>query len=186
MRAGEQRERDREVEPRSLLPQRRRREVDGDPVAHGPRQHRVDDAAVNPVFRLLTGSISETDDRKRREIGRDEVRLDIDPTRLEPDHGAGKGPGQHSFDGTTKRVPCLGRFRTGTVSAIRGGRARAPSASRGDEDRLVVLAGTPPCAPIHVALMTVDEAKTCAPQNLGIEVASVIDDDAHPRTECER
>ena len=32
IRAGEERERDREVEPRSLLAQRRRREVDRDPV----------------------------------------------------------------------------------------------------------------------------------------------------------
>ena len=39
MRAREERERDREVEPRPLLAQRRRSEVDGDPVPRGPGQH---------------------------------------------------------------------------------------------------------------------------------------------------
>ena len=87
VRAREQCERDRQVEAGSLLAQRRRREVDRDPVATGPRQHRVDDAAVHPVLGLLAGAVGEPDDRERGQLGRDEVRLDLHPPRLEPDDG---------------------------------------------------------------------------------------------------
>ena len=66
MRAGEECEGDREVEPRSLLAQRRRREVDRDPVPRGPGQHRVDDAAAHPVLGFLARPIGEADDRERR------------------------------------------------------------------------------------------------------------------------
>ena len=100
VRAGEERERDREVEARALLAQRRRREVDRDPVAAGPRQHRVDDAAVHPVLGLLAGAVGEPDDRERGQVGRDEVRLDLDPARLEADDGGGEGAREHTTDGT--------------------------------------------------------------------------------------
>ena len=69
VRAGEERERDRKVEARSLLAQRGGREVDGDPASAGPRQHRVDDAAVDAVLRLLAGAVGEPDDRERRQVG---------------------------------------------------------------------------------------------------------------------
>ena len=109
VRAGEQRERDREVEARPLLAQRRGREVDRDPVAAGPRQHRVDDAAVDAVLRLLAGAVGEPDDRERRQVGRDEVRLDLDPARLEADDGGGEGAREHTTDATAERAPCLCR-----------------------------------------------------------------------------
>ena len=40
MRAGQHGQRDREIEPRALLAERRRGEVDGDPVPRRPREHR--------------------------------------------------------------------------------------------------------------------------------------------------
>ncbi len=76
-----------QVEAGALLAKRRRREVDRDPVAAGPRQHRVDDAAVHAVLRLLAGTVGEPDDRERGQVGRDEVRLDLDAARLEADDG---------------------------------------------------------------------------------------------------
>ena len=104
MRAGEEREGDRKVEARSLLAQRRGREVDRDPVPRGPRQHRVDDAAAHPVLGLLARPIGEPDDRERRQVGRDEVRLDLDPPRLEADDGRGDGACEHPSDATSN--PC--------------------------------------------------------------------------------
>ena len=120
IRAGEQRERDRQVEARSLLAQRRRREVDRDPVAAGPRQHRVDDAAVHAVLRLLAGAVGEPDDRERRQIGRDEVRLDLDAARLEADDGRGEGSREHTSDGTGQPVPCLSRESAESCAGYRG------------------------------------------------------------------
>ena len=87
VRAGQQRERNRQVEAGSLLAKRRRGEVDRDVVAVRPRQHRVDDAAVHAVLGLLAGAVGEPDDRERRQLGRDEVRLDLDAARLEADDG---------------------------------------------------------------------------------------------------
>ena len=61
---------------------------------------RVDDAAVHAVLGLLAGAVGEPDDRERRQIGRDEVRLDLDPARLEADDGGGEGPREHTSDAT--------------------------------------------------------------------------------------
>ena len=105
VRAGQQRERDRQVEAGALLAKRRRGEVDRDPVAAGPGQHRVDDAAVHPVLCLLAGAVGEPDDRERRQVGRDEVRLDLDAARLEADDGGGEGSREHTTDGTGHRRP---------------------------------------------------------------------------------
>ena len=110
MRAGEERERDRQVEARPLLAQRGGCEVDRDPVPGGPGQHRVDDAAVHPVLGLLAGAVGEPDDRERRQVGRDEVRLDLDLARLEADDGGGEGACEHAIDATVENVcPCLCR-----------------------------------------------------------------------------
>ena len=73
----------------------------------GPRQRGVDDAAVDPVLGLLARPVGEPDDRESRQIGRDEVSFDLDPTWFEADDGRGEGPCEHSSDATPKRVPCL-------------------------------------------------------------------------------
>ena len=66
----------------------------------GPGQHRVDDAAVDAVLRLLAGAVGEPDDRERGQIGRDEVRLDLHPAWLEADDGGGEGAREHTSDAT--------------------------------------------------------------------------------------
>ena len=96
VRAGEDGERDRKVEARALFAKRGRSEVDRDPVRPGPGQHRVDDPGLHPVLRLLAGAVGEPDDRERGQIGRDEVRLDLDAPGLEPDDGRGEGAGDHA------------------------------------------------------------------------------------------
>ena len=98
--AGKKRQRNRKVESRPLLAQCRGSEVDRDPVPAGPRQHCVDDAAVNAVLRLLTGAIGEPDDGERRQVGGNEIRLDLDTARLESDDGGGESAGEHTTDGT--------------------------------------------------------------------------------------
>ena len=60
-------ERDREVEPRALLPQRGRREVDRYPPLQRPLERRGEDAAANAMLRLLAGAVGEADDREARE-----------------------------------------------------------------------------------------------------------------------
>ena len=75
----------------------------------GPRQQRVDDAAVDPVLGLLARPVGEPDDRESGQVGRDEVGFDLDPTRFEADDGRGEGACEHSSDATPKRVPCLCR-----------------------------------------------------------------------------
>src|SRR6478752_402503 len=89
--------------------------------------------------------------------------------------------------GDASRVALTERDRR---TARRSGhsRARPPrrSASDGDEDRLVVLAGPTTGAPVHVALVPVDESQPGAREDLGIEIAPVVDDDAHPTAERER
>ena len=77
-------ERDRQVEPRPLLAQRGRREVDGDAPVDRPLEGGGDDATADAVLRLLAGTVGEPDDRKAGDA-RLEVRLDLDATRLEPD-----------------------------------------------------------------------------------------------------
>jgi hypothetical protein len=49
---------------------------------------------------LLTGAIAEADDREGRQIGVDEVRLDLDAARLEADDSSGEGSGEHTIDRT--------------------------------------------------------------------------------------
>ena len=171
----------------------------------GPREHRVDDAAVDAMLRLLAGAVGEPDDRERGQIGGDEVRLDLDAARLEADDGGGEGAGEHTTDGTWNVVTTVNRLRAESVpkpdAAARRGRLpaartehatvprrlrRGRSASDGDENRLVVLAGAPAGAAVHVALVAVDEPEPGPRQDLGIEVAPVVDDDAHPPAEHER
>jgi hypothetical protein len=87
VRAGEEGKCDREVESRSLLAQRRGCQIDRDSVPLGPGKQRIDDPAVHPVLCLLARPVGESDDRERREIGREEMCFDVHPARLESDNG---------------------------------------------------------------------------------------------------
>ena len=114
--AGEHRERDRQVEAGALLPQRGRSEVDGDAALARPGEQRVDDAAVDPVLRLLAGAVGEADDREGRQVGADEVRLHLDTARLEADDGGGEGACEHAIDGTAEAATGGCRLRAGCVT----------------------------------------------------------------------
>src|SRR5262249_5258553 len=81
---GEQRERDREVEPRAFFAQLRRSEVDDDPALR-PSQLGGTDRTRNTLLRLLARAISKSDDRKRRGGKLPNVRLDLYLARLETD-----------------------------------------------------------------------------------------------------
>src|SRR5512134_4177398 len=54
-----------------------------------------------------------------------------------------------------------------------------------DENRLEVLPCSSPGAPVHVALQPIDEPELAASQDLGIQVAPVVDDDDHGRAVLE-
>src|SRR5215211_5341241 len=90
---GEDRERDREVEARALLPQPGRGEVDGD-APGGPLELGRGDAAPDSVLRLLAGAVGKPDNREAREAVL-EVRLDLDLACLETDEGMGNGAREH-------------------------------------------------------------------------------------------
>ena len=106
---GEDRERDREIEARALLAQAGRREVDGDPALR-PLELRRGDSAAHALLRLLAGAVGEPDDRERGHSAL-EVRLDLDPTCVEPDERMRDGPRQH--------VPRLGWSRAPVCHAGR-------------------------------------------------------------------
>ena len=86
-------ERDRHVEARALLAEIRRRQVDGDSPP-GPVELGRLDSAANALLRLLAGAVGETDDRERRGAAL-EMRLDLDPPRLEPDESVGDRACEH-------------------------------------------------------------------------------------------
>jgi hypothetical protein len=80
---GEHCERDRQVEARTLLAQRGRREVDRDP-AFRPLALRRADTAADALLRLLARAVGETDDREcgQRAL---EMGLDLDATSFKAD-----------------------------------------------------------------------------------------------------
>jgi hypothetical protein len=94
-RGGEEGEGDRQVEARALLPQRRGRQVDGDPPLHGPLELGGGNPAAHAVLRLLAGAVGEADDRKAGDPAL-EVRLDLDPARLEADDGVRDRAREHA------------------------------------------------------------------------------------------
>ena len=93
VRGGKHRERDRKVETRPLLPQPRRREVDGEPPER-PLELRARDAAPDPLLRFLAGLVRESDDRERGDAAL-EMRLDLDGPGFEPDESMGGGARKH-------------------------------------------------------------------------------------------
>ena len=91
---GEDCERDREVEAGALLAQPRRREVDRDSLQR-PFELGGADPAADAVLRLGAGAVGEPDDREAGEAAVD-VRLDLDPPRLQPDERVGDGAREHT------------------------------------------------------------------------------------------
>jgi hypothetical protein len=87
LRRGEKRQRDRQVEPRALLPQLGRCEVDRDPSG-GEAQLGGGDAAADALASLLASAIGEADDREARDALAD-VGLDGRP-------GAARGRRAHA------------------------------------------------------------------------------------------
>ena len=100
---GENRERDRQVEAGSLLAQRGRSEIDGDPAIEWPLERRRDDAAPDPVFGLLACPVDQPDDGEPGNA-RLHVRLHLDLSRLESDESVGDRPCEHPDDGRREGV----------------------------------------------------------------------------------
>jgi hypothetical protein len=94
----EQRKSDREVESRALLAEVGGREVDRDPVER-PIELGRGDAAADAFLGLLAGAVGEPDDREGGSATL-QVRLDLDPARVEADEGVG--------DRSRKNVAILG------------------------------------------------------------------------------
>ena len=97
-RRRQHRQRDREVEARSLLPQAGGSEVDGDPLQR-PLELRRADPAADAVLGLCARAVGEPDDREAREAAVD-VRLDLDAPRLDADEGVGDGAREHMTHAT--------------------------------------------------------------------------------------
>ena len=83
LRRREEREGDRQVEAGALLAQLRRGEIDRD-APRGEGQLGSRDPTAHSLPRLLAGAIREADDREARDAVAN-VRLYVDPTRLEAD-----------------------------------------------------------------------------------------------------
>ena len=93
MRGGQHRQRDREIEPRSLLAKVGGREVDGDP-AQRPLELGGRDSAAHALLGLLACAVGEADDRERRHAAL-EVGFDFDAARIEADEGVGDSSREH-------------------------------------------------------------------------------------------
>ncbi len=102
-RRTEHRERDGEIEARPFLPEGRRRQIDGDAAAGRPLERSRDDAAPDPMLRLLARAIGEPDDGEARDA-RLQVRLDLDLARLEPDESMGDRTSEHPRHGRYRGV----------------------------------------------------------------------------------
>ena len=96
LRRREQRERDRQVEAGALLAQLGRREVDRD-AARREVQLGGGDPAANALARLLAGAVGEPDDREAGNAVAN-VRLDVDPSRLEADERMRDRACKHDID----------------------------------------------------------------------------------------
>ena len=105
-RGGEDRQGDREVEARALLPKLRGREVDRDPPANGPFELRGGDSAPDAVLRLLAGAVGEPHDREAGDAVV-EVRLDLDAAGVEADERMRDGAREHSSQARLPLRTCL-------------------------------------------------------------------------------
>jgi hypothetical protein len=94
MRRAEDREGDGEIEARALLAQRRGSKVDGYPPVGRPAELGRADPAPDAVLRLLAGAVGEADDREAW-LPELDVRLDLDPARVEADERVSDGAGEH-------------------------------------------------------------------------------------------
>ncbi len=92
-RGREHRQRDRQVEAGSFLPELGGREVDGDPPRR-PLELGRGDPGADSFLGLLTGAVGEPDDRERRDAEL-QVRLDLDPARVESDERVRDGACEH-------------------------------------------------------------------------------------------
>jgi len=106
-RRREDRERDRQVEARSLLAQLRRSEVHRDP-AERPLELGAVDPGADALLRLLAGAVGKPDDRESRHAAL-EVRLDLDAPWLEAYEGIADGASEHTATlATALRRNCTG------------------------------------------------------------------------------
>ena len=104
-RRGENRECDRQVERRALLPQRGGREVDRDPPER-PLQLGRRDPTPDAMLGFLARPVRETDDREPGHAVL-EVRLDLDATGLESDERMRESAREHPLHARHQTLTCL-------------------------------------------------------------------------------
>ena len=102
--AGEDGERDRKVEPEPSLRSAAGARLTVILVLPGHASIALTIPLLDAMLRLLAGAVGEPDDRERRQVGADEVRLDLDAARLEADDGGGEGACEHAFDARRNTV----------------------------------------------------------------------------------
>ena len=101
-------------------------------------------------FASGAGAVGEADDREAGDAGVD-VRLDLDPARLEPDERVGDGAREHATDAT----PALSRPKAHDSAT--------------DQDRLVVLARAPARPAVDVPLEPLVEPQAGPLEDLRVE-----------------
>ena len=176
VRAGEHRECDREVEPRPLLAERGGREVDGDPVSAGHGSIALTMPLCTRCFASWHArSASPTIENAGRSAD-DEVRLDLDAARLEADDGGGEGSREHTTDGTaephTTSCRIVPRFVPISGRALRSASRRRRVSTRSTRRRAARAA-------VDVPLVPLVEPEAGALEDLRVEIATVVDHDAH-------
>ena len=113
LRGGENRERDRKVEPGSLLAQLGGREVDRDPAGR-EAQLGGGDPGADTLAGLLAGAVGKADDREAGDAVAN-VSLDVDPPRLEADERMRDRACEHAASlgaQTSRRLPSSQRMTT--------------------------------------------------------------------------
>ena len=106
-RGGEDRQRDREIEPGPLLPEAGGGEIDGDP-AQRPFELGRGDSASNAFLRLRARAVGEADDCEGRDAAL-QVGLDLDATGVETDERMRDGAREHSTQARLPERTCLCR-----------------------------------------------------------------------------
>ncbi len=129
-RGGEQSERDRQVEAGALLAEAGGSEVDRDPPV-GPDELGRRDPGADALLGLLAGAVGQADDREGRQP-LVQVRLDLDPARLEADERVRDRAGEHAASLGSE----FARNRAGSVTISAPRAARGAAAAGRDAARV--------------------------------------------------
>ena len=176
-RRGQNRECDRQVERRALLPQRGGREVDRDPPER-PLQLGRGDPAPDAMLGLLARAVRETDDREPGHAVL-QVRLDLDATGLESDKRMRESAREHPLHARHQTLTCL-------AAELCRNRKLVGIALAGDDHVLEELARPAARAAIDVAAVPSLDREPRAVEDVRVELAAVVDHDHDARAAQKR